>query len=274
MASTLLVADAALTTITALLYAYVGLITLRRATSDDDGRRAVRLFAIWWLGLAALTVAGVVRIALYVAGVTDLTTHLLITNASVLLLVAVLWGLVSYLAYIYLGTRRVFLPVTLFHVALLGFLAYVVLSREATGVTLTATGARIDYATEFSKGVSITLILGIILPAFIAAVGYATLYFRTADRTARYRIAMVSGAFLLWFGSAGVAGILELGKLEYWPIVSRVIGLVATLMVLAAYKPPRMVQEAFGIQPVEMRHEDASETKPRAARPTVARAVA
>lgn len=266
MVSTLLVADAALASVTAILYAYVGGITLRRTTSDAASRRAVRLFAVWWLGLAAMTLVGVLRTAIFVGGITDLTTHVILSYVTLPLLVAILWGLVSYLAYIYMGSPRVFGAITWFHVALLVSLVYLVVALRPTGVELTATSAAIQYANEVPRRVTIALILAIILPALAAAVGYASLYFRTDDRNARYRIAMVSGAFVLWFGSAGIAGLLRLGELEYWPIASRGIALVATIMVLAAYKPPRFAQEAYGVEPVELRREGDTDRRMRLAR--------
>lgn len=271
MSTATLVLDGALATLTALLYAYVGSITLRRETSDPGSRRAVRLFAVWWFGLAALTLVGTLRTMIVAAGYVDPTLHNAISWITIVPLVMILWGLVSYLAYIYTGSPTVFTASTLFHAGLLVALLYLVWSRPITGVSLGEYAVELDYATELAGPIVGLLVAALLLPALGSALGYATLYFRTDDRSARYRIAMVSGAFLFWFGIAGLATPLKLNELEWWPIASRLIALGATLMVLAAYQPPRWIREAFGIRPAAVRHEADQDRRLRLARATLAK---
>jgi hypothetical protein len=91
----------------------------------------------------------------------------------------------------------------------------------------------------------------LLLPTLAGAGLYGTLYFRTEDKTARYRIATTSSAFLLWFGSAAIASVTPLHTWSYWPPMARLVGLVATLLIIAAYKPPRWLQAKYDIRPVE-----------------------
>lgn len=271
MSNATLALDGVLAAATALLYIYVGSITLRRETSDGMSRRAVRLFALWWYALAALTLVGTMRTALAAFGVTDMTLHHALSWLSVLPLAAALWGLVSYLAFIYTGSPTAFRLSTLFHGALLVALAWLVAVRPPTGVVLGAYSAQLQYDSELPPAATAALLAGIILPALAAAVGYASLYFRTNDRSARYRIAMVSGAFVMWFGIAGFATPTGLNELAWWPVASRVVAFVATLMVLAAYQPPRWAREAFGLRAAAARPAPEHEPRLRLARATLLR---
>lgn len=266
-----LLLDGLLATAAAVLYAFVGTLTLRRETSGPDARRAVRLFAVWWYGLAALTVVGTLRTLVVVAGYTDPALHNVFSWITIAPLVAVLWGLVSYLAYIYTGDPRSFSFSTAFHLLLLFALVYLVVARPITGVALGTYGVQLTYGFELPVAATAAIIAAIILPVLLAAIAYASLYFRTDDRSARYRIAMVSGAFVFWFGSVGLGGVLRLSQHGWWPIASRVIALVATLMVLAAYLPPRWVRESFGIRAATTRPDVDKDRRMRLARSVLLR---
>lgn len=252
MASATLAIDAALALATALVFAYVGQMTLRRRPTEIDGARALRRFAAWWFGLAAYTLVGGLRSAMAAAGNLDLTLHAAVSNLSTIPLVVLLWGVVSYLAYIYTGRRAALTASTVLHVAILVFYAGVLLTFEPVAVRAQTWTVSIDYADGGLPGWVTALVLFSILgPTLAAAVGYASLYFRTRERNARYRIAMVSSGFLLWFGSAAVASLTPIAQAEWWPPASRLLGILATAIILAAYRPPAWVRVRFGIEPVE-----------------------
>lgn len=248
MASPTLLADALLALLTAGVFAYAGELMRKRHVESPDGQRAMRRFAIWWYGLAVYTALGALRGALAALGNLDVQTHVVLNGASVVPLVALLWGLVSYLAYIYTGSRRALTVVTAVHLAIFAFYAWLVWSLRPTGVRAEAWSAPIDYEGGLSPGVTAAILATMLLPTLAAAIGYASLYVRTDDPSARYRIATTSGAFLLWFGSAGIAAITSLASWYWWPLAARVIGLVATLLVLAAYRPPSWLRARFGLE--------------------------
>lgn len=243
MSAWTLALDAALGLGTSVLFAYVGQLTLRRDAHDDDGRRAIQMFALWWFGLAVFSVLGALTDIMAMTGIDALAPYLFLSRLGIVPLAALLWGIVYYLSYIYTGNARLFWPITLAHAALLGWLAVLTLSLEATGIRVDTWDVRLDYATDPSPFVTGALLTAILLPAVVGAVAYGTLYWKTDDPAARYRIRMVSGAFLVWFGSAGVASITQLTGAPWWPPVSHLIALVATFMILAAYRPPRGVRE-------------------------------
>lgn len=247
-----LVVDAILAAAMAGLFVYVGRLMSRRSVETADGRRAMTRFAVWWYGLGVLTALGAVRTMLAVMGNLEVRTHALLNDLTAIPLVALLWGLVSYLAYVYLGRREAFAAVTAIHAVIFAFYAYVIYRLEPVSVTPGDWSVPIQYAEGVGPGLVGAILTTMLLPTVLAALGYGSLYFRTTDASARYRIGMTSGAFLLWFGSAGVGALTSLNTWYWWPLAARIVGLVATLMILFAYKPPAWLRKRFGLRPVQM----------------------
>lgn len=250
MPATTLTVAGLLTLASALLYASVGALMLRRPASDADTRLALSLFGVWWIGLAVSSGVGAARSLLAAADVTDLNLHWALSIVSLVAVVVALWGLVYYLLFVYLGKRWILAPVTVFHAALLVWFLWLTLALEPTAVKVNTWNVGMDYARPASAGVSTAALVLILAPALVAAFGYGSLFFQTDDRTARYRVAMVAGAFLLWFGSSAIATPIGWTTWYWWPLVAQVIALLATLMVLAAYVPPRFLARAFGLRSV------------------------
>lgn len=268
LTSLTLLTDALLGGATALLFAYVGDLMRRRHVPNAEGRRAMLRFAVWWYGLAVFTLLGAFRAALAGFGNVDVRTHALLNDLGALPLVALLWGLVSYLAYVYTGRPTALRVVTALHLLILLFYGYVVATLDPVSVRVETWRVPVEYAAEIPGVISGAILVTMLVPALAAAVGYGTLYFRTHDRSARYRIGMTSGAFLLWFGAAGVASLTALGAWAWWPFAARMVGLVATLMILAAYRPPAWVRGRLGIRPLELEPERHGRSPAEAAPPT------
>jgi hypothetical protein len=258
--------DAAFALATGALYVYVGLLVRSRATPEADARLANRMFAVWWFGLAATNVLSAARNLLVAAGIETLDVHVALSFAGVVPLVLLLWGLTYYLAFIYTGRQRLFVPITIFYAVLLAAFAYLLWWLQPRGVDVDKWSVGLQNAREGQIGGPLIagILFSILGPILLLSVGYATLYFRTDDKTARYRIALVSGAFILLFGSALLrATVPALKDWVDWPVASRVIGLVSTLMVLAAYKPPRPLRERMGIREI---HETPDQPRSLSAR--------
>lgn len=249
MAAPTLLLDALLAIAMAGLFGYVGAIMWRRHVADADGQRAMRRFATFWFGLALATTISAIRLLLGYLGHLEVGTHVALSAVAAVPTVALLWGLVSYLAYIYVGRRWALTAATILHLAILAFVGYLLLTRIPVGVHTEPWNVVVDYETELSPTLVGVTLAAILLPTLAAAVAYGTLFFQTDDRDVRYRIAMTSGAFLQWFGAIGLAAALSLTTHDVWPLVSRLLGLVATLMVLAAYRPPGWLRERLGLSP-------------------------
>lgn len=246
----------------AALFVYVGGLMRHRVVHSPESKRAMTRFSVWWYGLGVLTLMNAARTLLAVLGIVDVRTHAILNDLTAIPLIALLWGLVSYLAYVYTGRREAFAVVTALHAVIFAFYAYVVVLLEPISVTLGDWGVPIQYASGIGPGLVAAILATMLAPTVVAALGYGSLYFRTRDPSVRYRIGMTSGAFLLWFGSAGVGAATVLHTWYWWPLAARLIGLVATVMILVAYKPPAWLRARLGLSPLEM------DTVPEQAAPT------
>ncbi len=227
-----------------VLYAVVGLLVLRRKV-DADSRLAQLGFAAWWVGLAIL---GLLNIPLalgwdLLAG--GLVAWSLYVYAVFAILFAALAGLVYYLIFLYTGKRTAWVPVAAFYGVMLAYMIYLI---EWFGPYIgVEDGARaLLFAQEHPPVALLMFSMGLSLPPLAAAAAYMALFFRLDGREARYRILLVSLGLGLWF-MYSVFGTLfrfitETEETYAGLVVAQVVGLVAALMVLAAYAPPRPVR--------------------------------
>lgn len=255
-----LLLDALLAFAATIIYGYVASITATRSVTSMADRRASRFFATWWAALALTVVTGGGASLLGAFGVLDLTTHVLLQHLSLAPLAVALAALAYYLVYVHTGDERIASVAAVLHVGLLGILVWLVWAARPIGVTAGTWDVRIVNARPLEGARQVFAFALLLGPTLLAALAYAGLAFRVKDRTARFRVAMVSGGFILWFGASFVGGI-GLDHVSWWPLASRLVGLAATAMILAAYHPPRMLRERFGIRQIA-HDDDASLTGP------------
>jgi hypothetical protein len=235
-----LLADAVLGALAALLFAHVGRLNARRQGVDQDARRAFRQFAAWWLGLAGYTLVGVLRSLLAGLGDLDIRTHVALEMAGYVPLLVALWGLLSYLVYIYAGTHRWQPFLKGYHVALCLGLWLLLARTRPVAVVARGWTTKLAYADPLQGAPLALLVLAILGPVLAAAIGYGGLYPRTKDPVARRRILLVSAALVLWFGLSAVASGLD-ARPDWWPLATRALGVISALLLLAAFreKEPR-----------------------------------
>ncbi len=266
MVSFSLLASALLALASTGVYALVGRLMLERELKEPQARFAMRMFAGWWVGLATITLLAGTRDFLAALGIVNLAVHVSLALVAILPLSGALFGLTYYLLFIYFGKPSLAVPLATFHVGLFVALTYLVVASEPNAVTANTWGTSIAYAqtpNATAVGVATAAILG---PVLFSAVAFATLFFRTTEPTTRYRVAVVAGAFIGWFGISLLATLAGWSDLEMWPLISRASGLVATTLILLAYRPPPWVQTRLGVAPLA--HAERRKDNPtRALRP-------
>lgn len=237
------------------IYAYVGSQIAGRTVSSA-ARLASAMFAIWWYGLAGVSfISGVLNLCA-AAGLRDLNLWLTFGMFNLLLLCAALGGLLYYLVFLYTGSRRALAPLAAFYALLYVALMYLVNLATPTHIEIGRWRAEVKYVEEFNQAYAILFVILLLVPQMLAALAYFSLFFQTTDLTQRYRIALVSGAIVLWFGvslAVGFVGGREFSESDIWQVLSRVLSLLAPFMILVAYKPPKAWKRRFGLRSVEER---------------------
>lgn len=244
MADARLLMDAAAGLLAAALFVYVGVRNAGRDATDGPSRLALRQFAAWWFGLAAYTLVGAARSALAAAGQLDLGLHVALEILGYAPLCVALWGLLSYLVFIYAGTQRWQPFIVGYHVVLGVGLSLLLFRTQPRAVAAEAWRTQLVDAHPLEGAPLVLVVLAILGPVMLGAIGYAALYPRTRDRQVRRRIALVSGALLLWFGLSAFGASAQAGW-EGWPLVARALGLGATLLLILAFRDGRPVDRGL-----------------------------
>ncbi len=237
--------------VSSLLYLYVGQV-LRRRKVSAEGQLANTMFVVWWQSLGGLGLSGVVLNVAYLLDVLPIWLYQAYVSFVLLVLFVALWGLQFYLVFLYTGSRRSFLPLGAFY-AVLFFATAALIAYVGPPDRITDNGwtLKTEPETDFGMAFNLGFLLLIVGPQMFAAVAYARLYRKSADRTQRYRIAMVTSAILVWFGSSVLATAFGASDNVAWQVLSRLIGVAGALAILMAYKPPAWIQQKYGIEPVE-----------------------
>lgn len=207
-------------------------------------------FTLWWYGVGAFAflMGGVVN-AFTLAGVRDPQLVAAVRSVAVVLLLAALWHLTSYLAFIFSGHQRWTAPLGVYYGLVFGLLMYAFSGSAAVGVTEGAFGTRIEYAPAPDPRLLSAIFVAIGVPQIVGSLAYLALLPRLTDRTARYRVGLMALALAAWFaGSFAAAG----PDVDSPIVLARpLLGLVAAASVVAAYAPPSWVRRRFGVHGLE-----------------------
>lgn len=206
-------------------------------------------FSAFWFALGLSTGVTAVESLWAVSSNPSLVTAVALYHLQLFALCTALWGLVGYLSFLYFG-RSYLLAVSAAYLLLYGVLLYYTSAAPAAGVTVMDGTVGVKYATAVA-GPVILLALVLLAVPVVGAILYFTLFFRTQDRTARYRIALVSWGILGFFG----VGVIDLAARLGGGLVAVSLGAVLSLTpvaaILLAYYPPRAIRERLGVTGLE-----------------------
>lgn len=232
------------------VYFYVGRSLSRRHVISPDARQAWTLFVIWWYALASISFIGGILNLLGAIGLASLPLFLTFTQVNLLVICIALYGLMSYLVYLFTGNHKVLASLGFVYVGYYVFLMYYVNLSEPISVSIGRWSVTLDYQQQ-PTGLLVTLLLALIVgPQIIASLAYFSLYFRVKDTTQKYRIAMVSCSILIWFLSSFIVSLAGLNEYDGWQIISRLIGLSAALAILMAYQPIGWIRNHLGVSAI------------------------
>lgn len=252
-------ANAAVSVLSAVIYVYVGHLMWNRRL-EGGSKLAAQLFGVWWYSLAFVSLSSSLLILAAIVGVADLALTVSVVYVLMIVISIALWGLLYYLVYVYTGSSKWLWPLSAFYGLVAFGLIYLITWMNPTSVSVGTFALDIDYERTLT-GWPVTLVtLAFSGPALAAAIAYASLYFRATGSTEKFRIAVVSSAFILWFAWSLISGILELNT--KYPdslallVAGKVIGLMGPMLVLMAYRPPGAIRRRFNVRGLD-------ETEPR-----------
>jgi hypothetical protein len=229
------------------IYFYVGHSLSRRRVISSEARLAWALFVVWWYALAVTSVLGGMLNLLGAMGLNSVPLFLTFTQINLLAICAALYGLIYYLVYLFTGNRKVLVPLTMAYIVYYALLMYYVNLSMPISVSVGRWSAALQYEHQ-PTGPFVTLILVLLVfPQIIGSLAYFTLFFRVKEATQKYRVALVSWSIIIWFLSAFIASIAGLSQYDWWQILSRLIGLGATLTILMAYQPINWIKNRLGV---------------------------
>jgi len=248
---TVLVVQAIVSLLIAAVYLYVGRLVMRRSVRSE-GRGARRAFTLWWYALGVVTALGAASNIVGATGYRSLAFSLFMLFTILALIMVALGGLHTYLIYLYTGWRRSHWPPIIGY-SLLGVVFFAVVAwMQPVGIHDGEFSIEYDFARELPTSIGTALGLSLTLPVLASVVAYGTLYFQTPERIARYRIAMVTLAFVVWFGWSVVMTLLNIDSESVtMQFVTRGISLVGPVMIFLAYHPPAAILRRFSATAAE-----------------------
>lgn len=239
MAETLILGSAFSLSI-GLLYLYVGSVVAKKPVSPE-ARPALTSFVLWWYGLGAVSLVGGATNLLGAYGALDLALLTTLTYALFLVLCLSLWGLITYLVFVFSG-RTLQKSLGAFYLGFYFFLVYLLVAAKPVGIKTGRWSTTLDYANQVHP-IFVTLFLVLLLlPQAIGSLAYLSLAFRTKERAARYRIVMVSVSIFVWFFASFIVSQAGIAQTDAWQVASKMIALGASVAILAAYRPPAWIQ--------------------------------
>ena len=231
------------------VYLYLGWRLSRRRVSPE-ARLPAAQFSLFWLGLAVSSAITGVESAIATVQTPTLAIVMTLLYLDILLVCLLLWALVGYLMYLFFG-RGFVIPLSVLYATLYVLLLYFITASSPSSVTVTLGTVGTTFANSVQGPVFAVLLLVLIFPEFIGAILYFTLFFRTRDPTVRYRVTLVSWSLIAWFG----LGFLNVGSILGGGLAGQIfvrsLGLLAALVILSAYYPPKAIRTRWGVASVE-----------------------
>lgn len=245
MQATLLLGTA-VTALTALLFAYAGLLTWRREVPAAS-RLANQAFSLWWWGAATIISLISLTNVLGLLGVLGNDLHTALHYLRAAPLSFALGSLMFYLLFVFTGRKGVLLPVVVAYALHHAFTLYFFIRMGPMHVVVSDWDVRVMPETPVAGPLSMAFGVALAVPIVAACAAYVVLAFRVGGRPQRYRVGLIAIALGQWFLLLLVAFALGLQQRDGFSMAYQVPGLVSALCVVVAFRPPPWVRARLGI---------------------------
>lgn len=226
----------------AAVYLALGGRLLRRPATEP-GQRAVRFFALWWMGLAGHSI--VAAIFTLVGGLAAPPAAFVAagTYLGAALIALMSWGLLYYLLFLFTGRMWVVRALTAVYALMFVGLVAGVAYAGPRAIDVQGWIPIILYDRPEGSALDPIAAIAFLVPPLVASGLYATLFVRVKDPAKRWRIALTGGAIFVWFTTSIAFGAL---RDDVAAIVGRSFALAAALSAFVAYEPPAWARRRFG----------------------------
>ncbi|HVM45589.1 MAG TPA: hypothetical protein VM582_06605 [Candidatus Thermoplasmatota archaeon] len=232
--------------VAAAVFAYVGAHVARRPVSEEN-RVAGAAFAVWWFSLAGYYTLRGATVLLIASGYAHLPTFETMRYLNVLILCTACWAITYHVVFLFTGRRGWIVPISVTYALVYAVGLYVTARSRAVGVAISGWRVEIAQVAPLEGTARIAILLALLGPPLLGSLAYMSLTVRLKDATQRYRSALISWSILVWLAGSLVGSLANLTWLQ--AVSHFVLGFVAALAVLMAYKPPRWAQARFGVAP-------------------------
>jgi len=245
--------------VTGALYFFIGFRLRAKVYADPSDAFAWRAFRSWWMGMSFNSLLNALGLLLFSLNVLALPLFMGINFVSSVAAATALWGLLTYLVYVYTGRNRSWLLAG-FYIAFIALLFLLLFLFQPTGVIIGDWQVAMEYsnppvgAPAFAFALSFILLIG--LPPVIASIGMFLLFLRIQERSAKYRAGLVSLGIFMLFGLAIIVPLLlypfgfRTNQIAWWPLGVRLTGILALALIYFAYFPPAFVQKWLKVKTV------------------------
>lgn len=224
---------------TAASFAAVAVAVARRTNGNHQAGVA---FAIWWGALAGYLALQGVLLASAAASGPSLEAYLWSRLAAIPLLCAAAGGLTYYILYLLTGRSWLRVPVSLLYLATAAAFHVATFVPRPTMLRVSAWTVELELASSPALKLAVYAAVG--LPPILGSLALLWTS-RRMERPQRYRARLVGAAILAYVGS-GLAAFTAAGQaLQMGALLG--MGLVAAVLVLLAYFPPRPLAERIGL---------------------------
>ncbi|MHB8586279.1 MAG: hypothetical protein ACYDDF_10660 [Thermoplasmatota archaeon] len=246
MAAVQLLVASGLNAVTGLLYFFIG-ANVARVASPRPARDPLMFFALFWLGLGGAVLSSALWFASLAFAGPNVPVATAILQVKLVSILLAFFGIVYYMAYIFVGSERVLVPLVIAYIAIFAFLEYVIAARLPSGIANGDLGATVTWQNDIGPlwGLGI---MGLFLPPLVATVAYGSLLRRVPNHGQRQRIAVVSVAIAAFLFSA--LGSWFLGADTPWYDVARLFAAVSAAAVFVVISPPSWARVRWGLVPI------------------------
>lgn len=241
---------------TSVLFLFIGLRLRAKRYDSAKDQRAWDAFLVWWYGMALNSTLMAFSMLLSLWGVSSLYLFVILSVLGTFAVGGAMWGLLSYLLYVYTGNWRPSRWVAGFYIVFCLYLVYTVVAFVPVRASLSTWQVFIEYAHTPGPLYPVGLLLLFALPPILASAAFFRLYFSLTERSARYRSLVITTGIFLFFGFPYIMPIvlylfnILTTQLPWWQLTQRMVGIVALALIYFAYYPPALVRKHLRVSAV------------------------